>query len=222
MALAGCNDPEPTKVSSRAKAVSYQPPAPLKSWDEFRFGMSFDEALNVSTTDWEADSLLQCIEQMPVKGCRLSPDPKRSYRASIAGMQLLPNLNFNQEGKLTDIDLRGDYRAGVTPAQCEAMHVRLLDHLVAQYRRTSLSKDQSINLKKSARGNVYHVGSSSDIVIVYGFERFRTASDGSHVSLLTTFTAGSEYSQPRCEPSLYVNGPKSIVRAPALAVDVES
>jgi len=62
-------------------------PPPLKAWDEFRFGMSFDEAITAAAgIEWDGDSFRKCRDQIPVKGCTLSPDAERSYRSSIAGM----------------------------------------------------------------------------------------------------------------------------------------
>jgi hypothetical protein len=56
--------------------------------------------------------------------------------------------------------------------------------------------------------------------MVAGIEEFRVAADGGDISLLTTFTAGSEYTDPECFIDIYVDGPKSLRRRPLEKVEV--
>src|SRR5690348_3280978 len=72
-------------------------PAPLKKWDEFTFGMSFDDAITAASgIQWDGESFQKCRNEIPVKGCSLSADPERSYRPGLAGMELMPTLDFNE------------------------------------------------------------------------------------------------------------------------------
>jgi len=194
------------------------PPAPLKKWDEFTFGMSFDDAITAARgVEWDAESFQKCRNEIPVKGCSLSANPKRSYRPSFAGMELMPTLDFNEDGKLTDLRIGRIYKAGVTAAQCEAMHGRLLDKLTSMFGQRSYEPkgaDKAAVVRKSPGGNTYHRSKSVSPVMVAGIEDFRVATDGGKISLLTTFTAGSEYTDPECFIDIYVDGPKSLRRAP--------
>jgi hypothetical protein len=194
------------------------PPAPLTKWDEFTFGMSFDDAITAAPgIEWDAADFQKCRNEIPVKGCMLSADPQRSYRPSFAGMALEPTLHFNEDGKLTDLRIGRIYKAGVTAAQCEAMHGRLLDKLTSMFGQRSYEPkgaDKAMVLRQSPGGNTYHRSKSVSPVMVAGVEDFRVATDGGKISLLTTFTAGSEYAEPECFIDIYVDGPKSLHRAP--------
>jgi hypothetical protein len=199
-------------------AAKPSPPAPLKKWDEFTFGMSFDDAITAAPgIQWDAEDFQKCRNEIPVKGCMLSADPERSYRPSFAGMALVPTLHFNEDGKLTDLRVGRIYKAGVTAAQCEAMHGRLLDKLTSMLGQRSYEPkgaDKAMVVRQSPGGNTYHRSKAVTPVMVAGVEDFRVATDGGKISLLTTFTAGSEYTEPECFIDIYVDGPKSLHRAP--------
>jgi hypothetical protein len=190
----------------------------LKTWDEFTFGMSFDDAITAARgIEWDGESFQKCRNEIPVKGCSLSADPQRSYRPSFAGMALVPTLDFNEDGTLTDLRIGRIYKAGVTAAQCEAMHGRLLDKLTSMFGQRSYKAkgaDEAMVIRRSPGGNTYHRSTSVAPVMVAGIEDFRVAADGGKISLFTTFTAGTEYSEPECFIDIYVDGPKSLRRAP--------
>jgi hypothetical protein len=200
------------------------PPAPLTKWDEFTFGMSFDDAITAAPgIEWDAEDFQKCRNEIPVKGCMLSADPQRSYRPSFAGMALVPTLHFNEDGKLTDLRIGRIYKAGVTAPQCEAMHGRILDKLTSMFGQRSYEAkgaDKAMVLRQSPGGNTYHRSNSVSPVMVAGVEDFRVATDGGKISLLTTFTAGGEYTEPECFIDIYVDGPKSLHRAPIDFPDV--
>jgi hypothetical protein len=225
--LAGCSSsPANNQAAAQTKVGSPQKasvPPPLKKWDEFTFGMSFDDAITVAPgIQWDAESFQKCRNEIPVKGCSLSADPDHSYRATFAGMELLPTLDFNEDGKLTDLRIGRIYKAGVTAAQCEAMHGRLLDKLTSMFGQASQDKkgaDKAMVIGRSPGGNTYHRSKSVNPVMVAGIEWFRVASDGGEISLLTTFTAGSEYTDPECFIDIYVDGPKSLRRRPLEKVE---
>lgn len=200
------------------------PPAPLKKWDEFTFGMSFDDAITAGRgIEWGGESFQKCRNEIPIKGCSLSADPERSYRPSFAGMELMPTLDFNEDGKLTDLRIGRIYKAAVTAAQCETMHGRLLDKLTSMFGQRSYKPkgaDKAMIVRQSPGGNTYHRSKSVNPVMVAGIEDFRVATDGGEISLLTTFTAGSEYTEPECFIDIYVDGPKSLRRRPLEKVEV--
>jgi hypothetical protein len=205
-------------------AANPSPPPPLKKWDEFTFGMSFDDAITAARgIEWDGASFQKCRNEIPVKGCSLAADPERSYRPSFAGMELLPTLEFNEDGKLTDLRIGRIYEAGVTAAQCEAIHGRLLDKLTSIFGQRSYKPkgaDKAMIVRQSRGGNTYHRSKSVNPVMVAGTEEFRVASDGGDISLLTTFTAGSEYTGPECFTDIYVDGPQSLRRRPLEKVEV--
>jgi len=215
ISLAACDAGKQPKEPDSNTAAKLAAPPPLKAWDEFRFGMSFDEAITAAAgIEWDGDSFRKCRDQIPVKGCTLSPDAERSYRSSIAGMELLPSLNFNEDAQLTDVYLSRVYHAGVTAKQCEAMHARLLDQLTGQFGPARFGDEKGTLARRSPGGNVYHRSPGREGIMVAGIESFRTASDGSDIALLTTYTAGSEYSEPGCYVGFYVDGPTALRRRP--------
>jgi hypothetical protein len=225
---AGCSaSPASNQATAQARAEvpsKPSPPPPLKKWDEFTFGMSFDDAITAARgIEWDGESFQKCRNEIPVKGCSLSADPERSYRSSFAGMELMPTLDFNEDGKLTDLRIGRIYKAGVTAAQCEAMHGRLLDKLTSMFGQRSYKPkgaDKAMIVRQSPGGNTYHRSKSVNPVMVAGIEEFRVAADGGDISLLTTFTAGSEYTDPECFIDIYVDGPKSLRRRPLEKVEV--
>lgn len=186
--------------------------------------MSFDDAITAAPgIQWDAEDFQKCRNEIPVKGCSLSADPQRSYRPSFAGMELMPTLDFNEDGKLTDLRIGRIYKAGVTAAQCEAMHGRLLDKLTSMFGKRSYKPkgvDKAMIVRQSPGGNTYHRSKAVSPVMVAGIEDFRVAMDGGKISLLTTFTAGSEYTEPECFIDIYVDGPKSLRRRPLEKVEV--
>ncbi|MFL6727883.1 MAG: hypothetical protein ACJ8FS_15415 [Sphingomicrobium sp.] len=212
-------------ASDQAEAPAKpSPPPPLKKWDEFRFGMTFDEAITAAPgIQWDAESFQKCRKEIPVKGCSLSADPERSYRTSLAGMELTPTLDFNEDGRLTDLRMGRIYKAGVTAAQCESMHGRLLDKLTAMFGQRSYKPkgaDKAMIVRRSPGGNTYHRSKSVNPIMVAGIEDFRVATDGGEISLLTNFDAGSEYTEPDCFIDIYVDGPKSLRRRPVEHIEV--
>jgi hypothetical protein len=225
--LGGCSSSQTNnQAAAKAKAASPQKPsvpAPLRKWDEFTFGMSFDDAITAARgIEWDAESFQKCRNEIPVKGCSLSADPERSYRPTFAGMELMPTLDFNEDGKLTDLRIGRIYKAGVTAAQCEAIHGRLLDKLASLFGPAAHDEKgayKAMVVGRSPGGNAYHRSKSVNPVMVAGIERFRVATDGGDISLLTTFTAGSEYTDPECFIDIYVDGPKSLRRRPLEKVE---
>jgi hypothetical protein len=225
--VAGCSASPATNqstASGQAEAgAKPSPPAPLNKWDEFTFGMSFDDAITAAPgIQWDGESFQKCRNEIPVKGCSLSADPERSYRPSFAGMELMPTLDFNEDGKLTDLRIGRIYKAGVTAAQCEAMHGRLLDKLTSMFGQRSYEPkgaDKAMVVRTSPGGNTYHRSRSVTPVMVAGVEDFRVTTDGGKISLLTTFNAGSEYTDPECFIDVYVDGPKSLPRRPLEKVE---
>jgi hypothetical protein len=220
--VAGCSASpaaNQSTASNRAEAPAKPSrPPPLKQWDEFTFGVSFDDAITAARgIEWDGESFQKCRNEIPVKGCSLSADPQHSYRPSFAGMELMPTLDFNEDGKLTDLRIGRIYKAGVTAAQCEAMHGRLLDKLASMFGQRSYEPkgaDKAMVVRKSQGGNTYHRSKSVTPVMVAGIEDFRVATDGGKISLFTTYTAGSEYAEPECFIDIYVDGPKSLRRRP--------
>ena len=210
-----CKAPDPNKGAKESTPAKQADLAPLKVWDEFRFGMSFDEAISASNgIRWDGESFQTCRNQIPVKGCSLTANPEQSSRAEFAGMELLPSLEFNEDGKLTSLNMDRIYRAGVTPDQCEAIHARLLDKLTLTYGQGKIEGSKNLFLKNSPAKNLYYRTKGSGGVIVYDNIRFRIATDSSNIVLLTVFVAGSEYSDSSCYTGFLVDGPKSLHRRP--------
>ena len=215
-ATANCKQSMPINGDKKSSQPEQANIAPLQVWDEFRFGMSFEEAISVSNgIHWDSESFQACRNQIPVKGCALTPNPDQSSRPAFAGMELFPSLEFNEDGQLTSLNMDRIYHAAVTSDQCEAIHARLLDKLTSNFGAGKLSEGKNLVLKKSPENNPYYRTKRNGTVIVYDNVKFRIASDGSNVVLLTVFTDGSEYTDSACFTGFLVDGPKSLRRRPS-------
>jgi len=202
-----------TQATSLTGVSTPAAPRPLDHWDEFKFGMSFDDAIAAKPgIEWDGDSFKQCRDEMPVKGCTLWPDYDHSYAPSFAGMALLPNLEFNEAGQLTDVDLLRTFKAAVTASKCEAIHGRLVDALYDKVGPSSFRPQKGALVRRSPGGHEYFRSNSDDVMVAEA--EFRKATDGSMITLLTTFTAGSQYTNAECRPGIYIQGPKALPRRP--------
>jgi hypothetical protein len=130
-------------------------------------------------------------------------------------MELMPRLEFNQEGQLTDVYIGRKFTSGVTSATCEKMHGRLLDYLAGKYELAKRKEETGVVIRRSPAGNEFYRSKDADEIMIAGIDRFRVATDKSDISLLTTFTIGSEYSPSACYIGFFVDGPKSFQRRPS-------
>lgn len=198
------------------------PAKPIEGEGDYKFGMSFDDAMTAETgVYWEGRSLLKCRDEIPVKGCMLNADQERTYWPSFAGMALVPKLLFNQNAELTDLDLERRYEAGVTSVQCERIHQQLVDSLTVKYGAAESDKNQTVPAIKTGAGNPYYK-SGEDKVLVLGSGPYAKSVAGTEVSLLTVFIGGSEYTKANCTPMIRFRGPKSLKRMPLLAKEIEA
>jgi hypothetical protein len=188
---------------------------PFDGWNSLKFGMSFDEALIAEAgISWDGQSFRECREQIPAKGCKLWADEERSYAPLYAGVSLLPRVQFNLDGVITDVELAKSLKS-MTPAQCEGAHGRVLDQLIKDWgnRKTDSSKADSL-LRKSPGGTTFGRTKGLEGIFVMDIERFNKLPDGREISLLTTYIPKSEYSPSRCDIGVYFDGPKNLARAP--------
>jgi hypothetical protein len=210
----------PAKHDTPKAATSLKP---FDGWNSLKFGMSFDDAFTAqSGIEWDGQSFRECRDQIPVRGCTLWANDDRSYAPLYAGVALLPRVQFNLDGVITDITLAKSLKSA-TPVQCEAAHGRVLDQLIKDWgnRKTDKPGAASI-LRRSAGGTIFgRTKGSAGGIFVMNLERFNELPDGRGISLLTTYIPKSEYSPSSCDIGVYFDGPKSFTRAPIETPELE-
>lgn len=218
LALVSCSKPtEPAKDPAKALPAKSAPgrPKPLDGWGPFKFGMAFDDAFTAQPgIRWDGESFQKCRDEMPLKGCSLAPNVEDSYVPLTAGVALLPSLSFNQDGKLVTIDMTKILRGNIAPRQCERVHGQLLDYLDAEWGPGKASGHDPKNAVKrtTPKGRTFYHTAGSGPVFVFDVEDFSVRPDGRKITIISHYTAKSEYSPADCWVSIYFDAPKSLER----------
>lgn len=183
---------------------------PFNGWGLFTFGMNFNDAFVAHPgVMWDPESFRKCRDEMPLRGCTLSP-AKGSRVPLAAGVALLPNLIFNQDGKLAAIRLRELVRGDIEPAQCERAHGQLLDYLYETWGSPTSSSPATAGMprRSTPEGREFFRGTSDDSVI--GTETFNVQPDGRQIVLLSSYIGSTRLAPAVCHLSIYYRGPQSL------------
>ena len=181
----------------------------LKGWGPFTFGMKLDNALTAYPgVVWDAASFHRCRAKMLLKGCALSA-AEESRVPPTAGVALLPEVIFNQEGKLAAIRLRKFLRGDIEPAQCGRVHGQLLDHL-----QKTWGSPMASSSNKHGKPKGREVSPSADDAAVIGRETFHVQPDGRQIILLSSYIGPTDSAPAVCHLSIYYRGPKSLQPPP--------
>lgn len=148
----------------------------LEGYGGLVLGSSFEEAMSAAPpSSFNAYGLKECIEDMPMRGCFLSPDDDLTVFRRVQGIPYALQLEFNRLGALTDITLRFSRRrtyddnldpvpATITEKECSDILARTVDWVSQDYgilvaKRPKGSGD---NATKTAKGNPYWIERTSD------------------------------------------------------------
>lgn len=186
----------------------------FNGWGPFTFGMNFDDTLSAYPgVVWEEESVRKCRDEMSVRGCTLS-SAEESRVPSTAGVALLPQVVFNQEGKLGTVRLGKFLRPNIEPVQCERAFGQLLDDLHETWGApTAASSSKPGMLKRSTpKGREFFLGFGDGAVI--GRETFQVQPDGRQIILRSGYMDATDSAPAVCHLSICYRGPESLQPAP--------
>jgi hypothetical protein len=187
---------------------------PFNGWGPFTFGMNFEEAVTAYPgLVWDAESLRKCRAELPARSCTLNP-AQGSRVPPTAGLDLLPRLVFNQQGKLATVHLSQFLRGDIEAAQCERAYGQLLDDLQATWGPPApRSANTRGMLKRSTpEGREFLLG--SDGKAVTGTETFHAQPDGRRIVLQSGYVAATDSAPAVCHLSIDYRGPESLQPPP--------
>lgn len=130
LSLVSCDAAEPADDNlSKSAAVPIAAAAKADSLPPYRLGMSLTEAIGAHPrVTWHAPFVDECIRDMALKSCFLSiSDSNGAFL--IEGMNLSPELEFNQFGRLRRVQLSYNRRNDINKDDCLRLAGRLLDHI---------------------------------------------------------------------------------------------
>ncbi|MBX9897472.1 MAG: hypothetical protein K2Y17_06165 [Qipengyuania sp.] len=131
--------------------------------------------LVASPSDFNPYGLKECLEDMPIRGCFLSPENELTTFRRIEGIPYGLQLEFNRLGALTDITLKFTRRrtydddlnpvpATIKKSECSDILERTIDWVTAEYGSLGVNrpKDPKTQAAKTPKGNAYWLQSSTD------------------------------------------------------------
>lgn len=187
---------------------------PLNGWGPFTFGMNFDDALIAHPgVVWDAASYRRCRDRMSPRGCTLNP-AEESRVPLIAGVALLPEVTFNQEGKLAAVRLRTLLRGDIEPAQCGRAHDQLLNFLHQTWDSPNVSSSDKREMQGRSAPKGRDVLPSSANEAVIGRKTFHVQPDGRQVILQSSYIGATDSAPAVCHLSIYYGGPESLQPPP--------
>jgi hypothetical protein len=147
----------------------------LQGYGGLILGSTFEQAMLIaSPSDFNSYGYRECLEDMPIRGCFLSPASELSTFRRIGGIPYGLQLDFNRLGALTDITLtfsRGrtydldlnPIRATITKSECQDIVERTVDWVTAEYGQLASEPSDSPDeqLVTTSAGNAYWISSAS-------------------------------------------------------------
>jgi hypothetical protein len=214
-----------TALFSCEQNVSNQPKS-LDGYAGLRLGSTFEEAMAiVPPRIFNPFGLKECLEDMPIKGCFLSPTDDFAIFKRVEGIPYTVQLEFNRFGALTDITLKflrqnrydadlNMTKSPMTKAECADIMERTIDWVVkdyGQFERYNSEKAEKIARTKS--GNSYLLKRSTDD---RGFEAFGEVKmdAGRTVSMMSHFIILGEFG-PFCSISVSFEEASNVERRPS-------
>ena len=148
----------------------------LEGFGGVALGATFEETMAVAPPQlFNPYGLSKCLEEIPMRGCFLSPRDELAAFRRIDGIPYGLNLEFNRFGALTDITLKftrrrqydGDLNpvaAKITKSECADLIERTIDWVTADYGSLAGDRPKEAGTRdaKTAKGNAYWVQNSDD------------------------------------------------------------
>jgi hypothetical protein len=148
----------------------------LEGYAGLKLGSTFEEAMLVAApSDFNPFGMKECLEDMPIKGCFLSPESDLTTFRRVQGIPYGLQLEFNRLGALTDITLRFTRRrtydddqnrvpATITKSECSSVVERTIDWVSAEYGNLASKQPKGSDSQpaKTAKGNAYWQNKSTD------------------------------------------------------------
>ncbi|NTZ43852.1 hypothetical protein G7A66_12310 [Altererythrobacter sp. SALINAS58] len=215
--LGACSEHGSTNVLSgaaseaqRAEKMPHREEKSFNGWGRFNFGMNYGDALTAYPgLVWKAESVRKCRDEMPSSGCTLDPADGSRFPLT-AGVALLPNVSFNQEGKLAAVRLDQFLRSNVKPAHCEGAYGQLWDGLQETWGdpTVSSSDEREVLIRRTPGGREFLLGVNDGAVV--GREAFNVQPDGRQIILRFGYIGASDLAPAVCHLSILYLGPKSL------------
>jgi hypothetical protein len=171
--VAAC-DAAPTAGNSTAEDSAQSGRELLKGYGSLKFGSTLMEALaDTGTERFNAYGVKECLDDLPLQGCFLSPASDAAPYLIEAGIPYRLGLEFNKFDKLTDIRLSYDREGKITFDECLSLHERTLDWLTQRYGqlRSTLNDKEKLEQRRTPAGNQYLLWRSKDGSFVTSFMR---------------------------------------------------
>jgi hypothetical protein len=137
-------------------------PTSLTGYGELTFGMSFTVALaKLGHARFNPSGVNDCFNDMPLKGCFLSPESDTSFYQMKAGIPYALGLQFSKMDKLSHIRLSYKREGNISRSQCLEVYARTLDWVRAEYGDLSEKPSQpgdAIERKYTPVGQPFSIG----------------------------------------------------------------
>lgn len=148
----------------------------LEGFGGVQLGSTFEEAIIAAPPDlFNPYGLSKCLNDMPIRGCFLSPRDEKAAFRRIDGIPYGLQLEFNRFGALTDIAMKFTRRreydaegnivaANITKLECTNIIERTIDWVTAEYGALSRDrpKEPGTREAKTEKGNAYWIQESND------------------------------------------------------------
>ena len=204
---------------------------PIEGYADLKFGMTLMEALAQTGSErFNSYGLKLCLDDLPLKGCFLSPDSDAAPYLIEGGIPYKLGLDFNKFDKLTDIRLSYDREGKTSFDECLSLHERTLDWLTKRYGEFPLQIDAKDPLepRKTPSGVPYLLGRTKGGSFVSGSTRTAPArlplsvrrkpitewDSERYIWLLSHYIVVD--GKPMCHVGIEFSEPESIERRPAM------
>lgn len=200
-------------------------PEILDGYGGLTLGSTFEEAMSVaSASAFNPYGIKKCLEEMPIKGCFLSPKDDLSIFRQVQGIPYTLQLDFNRLGALTDITLlysrgsrydeaRNMTLATITEAQCADILERTIDWVVKDYGRfQNDAGEETDEVKKTTAGNLYTRSPSTDKKGFHFADKIKMG-EGRMVTVFAHYLLLDEFG-PDCGVDVSFEEPDTIERRP--------
>ena len=158
LAISACNATSPTGANEVGTGETKG--RSIEGYGDLKFGATFTDATaQVGSDRFNPVALRECLDDLPLKGCFLSPDTDAAPFVIEGGIPFQLTLSFNKFDRLTDIELSYSKEGEVSREECLSLHERTLDWLTRQYGKFYYSPtNEPATTRKTSDGNTYSVG----------------------------------------------------------------